>query len=189
MTKKRQRILVTARLFLISTARGRADYLRKKGLFGKIGENVVIQPRKLPLYSKLIYIHNNVKIASNVEFITHDIIYKMLNDKNMEKESFVERMGCIEINDNVFIGSGTKIMYNTRIGYNVIIGAGSLVTKDIPDNSVYGGVPAKYICSFDEYVKKAERYSEEYSQKFKKKSNSEISRVLYNDFVESRKDS
>lgn len=73
---------------------------------------------------------------------------------------YIEKVGCIEVMNNVFIGSGTRILYNTRIGNNVIIGSDSLVNKDIPDNSVYAGVPAKRICSFDEYVKKARKYSD-----------------------------
>lgn len=68
--------------------------------------------------------------------------------------------------DNVFVGSGTRILYNTRIGSNVIIGSDSLVNKDIPDNSVYAGVPAKYICSFDEYVEKAGLYSKYFKEKY-----------------------
>ena len=83
----------------------------------------------------------------------------MLNRK-YQTDEFVERVGCIEIMDNVFVGSGTRILYNTRIGSNVIIGSDSLVNKDIPDNSVYAGVPARYICSFDEYVEKARKYSD-----------------------------
>ena len=50
------------------------------------------------------------------------------------------------------IGSGTKILLNVRIGSNVIIGAGSIVTKDIPDNCVAAGVPCKVIGSFDDFV-------------------------------------
>ncbi len=72
----------------------------------------------------------------------------------------IERIGCIEIMDNVFIGSGTGILYNTRIGKNVIVGSDSLVNKDIPDNSVYTGVPVRYICNFDEYVEKVRNYSD-----------------------------
>lgn len=64
-----------------------------------------------------------------------------------------EKVGCIAIGDNVFIGAGTRIMYNVRIGSNVIIGAGSLVNKDIPDNSVVAGVPARVIKTLDEYLK------------------------------------
>lgn len=54
----------------------------------------------------------------------------------------------------MFIGSGTHILYDTKIGSNVIIGTCSVVTKDIPDNSVVAGVPAKVIGTFDDYVKK-----------------------------------
>ncbi len=65
-----------------------------------------------------------------------------------------ERIGCIEIGNNVFVGSGTHILYDTKIGNNVIIGTYSVVTCDIPDNSVVAGVPARVIGTFDDYVKK-----------------------------------
>lgn len=45
-------------------------------------------------------------------------------------------------------------MYDTKIGNNVIIGTCSIVTKDIPDNSVVAGVPARIISTFDDYMKK-----------------------------------
>ena len=60
--------------------------------------------------------------------------------------------------------SGTRIRYDTKIGSIVIIGTGSVVTKDIPDNSVAAGVPARVIGSFDDYVQKMlqrEKYPEE----------------------------
>ena len=59
--------------------------------------------------------------------------------------------------DNVFIGSHSVILYGTRIGPNVIIGSGSVVTKDCEPNSVYAGVPARRIGSFDEYMEKRRR--------------------------------
>lgn len=43
---------------------------------------------------------------------------------------------------------------NVRIGNNVVIGAGSVVTKDVPNNCVYAGNPAKFVCSFEDYKKK-----------------------------------
>lgn len=52
------------------------------------------------------------------------------------------------------IGASSVVLPNVRIGNNVIIGAGSVVTKDIPDNVVCAGNPAKVICSLDEYIKK-----------------------------------
>lgn len=48
--------------------------------------------------------------------------------------------GAPQIGDNVFIGAGAKIFGNIRIGNNVTIAANAIVTKDIPDNSIVGGV-------------------------------------------------
>lgn len=53
--------------------------------------------------------------------------------------------GHCKIGKNTLIGIGANIINNINIGENVIIGAGSLVTKDIPSNTIYYGVPAKFI--------------------------------------------
>lgn len=53
--------------------------------------------------------------------------------------------GCVEAGDFSFIGIGAIILPNVRIGKRTIIGAGSVVTKDIPDNAVAYGNPAKVI--------------------------------------------
>ena len=68
--------------FRIATQRSgyaRANYMRDHNLFRHIGKNVHFQGRKLPLYSELISLGENVKIASRVNFITHSIIHSMLN--------------------------------------------------------------------------------------------------------------
>ena len=65
-----------------------------------------------------------------------------------------EKIGCIEILDNVFIGSGSIILGNVRIGPNAVIAAGSLIIKDVPPNSIVGGVPAKVIGDFKSLLEK-----------------------------------
>ena len=54
-------------------------------------------------------------------------------------------MSDAEIGNNVYIGAGALIMNPVKIGNNVTIGAGAVVTKDIPDNAVVAGNPAKII--------------------------------------------
>ena len=61
---------------------------------------------------------------------------------------------CVEVGSHVFIGVNSIIMPGVKIGSHVVIGAGSVVTKDIPDNSVAIGVPAKVVSSFVDYQKK-----------------------------------
>ena len=56
--------------------------------------------------------------------------------------------------DNVFVGAITTILPGVQIGNNVIIGAGSVVTRSIPDNMVAAGNPAKVICSLEDYKSK-----------------------------------
>lgn len=63
-------------------------------------------------------------------------------------------MGCIRIDDNVFVGANSTILADVHIGSDVIIGAGTLVNKDLEGGYVYAGVPAKIICTFDEFLKK-----------------------------------
>jgi len=151
MTK--ERLWHTIRLWTMIKSTDRVNYLRKKKIFGHIGENVLIMDRKIPLYANLIRIHNNVKIASNVTFVTHDVTHRMLNGM-VGEEKYQETVGCIEIMDNVFIGSNATILYDVKIGPNAIVAAGSLVTKDVPEGSIVGGVPARVIGSFDELYHK-----------------------------------
>ena len=112
--------------------------------------------RKIPLYPKLISIGNNVWIASDVLLVPHDVIHRMLNNC-VEGGGFQEHLGCIDIKDNVFIGSNSTILPDVIIGPNAIVAAGTLVNKSIR-GGVYAGVPAKYICSFEEFVEKRKQY-------------------------------
>lgn len=151
---KLQRLWWTMRLYTISSARKRADYARKKHIYAEIGENVIIQSRFIPIYSELIKFHNNVSVARNVDFCTHDIIHHVINQSGLTETKLKEHIGCIEIMDNVFIGSNSTILYGTKIGPNVIIASSSIVVKDCEPNSVYAGCPAKKIGTFQDFMKR-----------------------------------
>ena len=131
----------------------RAEYARRKGIYAEIGEGSKI-PVSLPLYPQLVKIHENVIIHHSVKLVTHDMLnwfLKKVSEENRFKN--IENFCPIEIFDNVYIGMNTIVLGNVKIGPNVIINAGSLVTKDIPPNSIVDGVPAKVIGEFDKYVK------------------------------------
>lgn len=145
------RYITKLKMYLIGNADKRTKLIVKKNLFRKVGKNFFFQPRIIPDEPKLISFGDNVVVASGVTFVTHDVIDKVLNKMDL---NFTFNYNCapIEVGNNVFIGCNVTILPNVKIGNNVIIAAGSVVTKDVPSNSVVGGNPAKVISTFDEYV-------------------------------------
>lgn len=103
----------------------------------------------------LIEIGNNTTVSFDVAFVTHDAGTRVLrNLATNEKEKQTVIYGKIVVGNNCFIGCRTTILPGVKIGDNTIIGAGSLVNRDIPANSVAAGVPCKVICSLEEYKEK-----------------------------------
>lgn len=143
LTMEKKRLWQQLHLLMIPGSKKRVEYLKKNHVFRECGENVYLQSRKIPLYANLISLHNNIRIASDVTFLTHDVMHTVFS--NVVGKKFQEKVGCIEIFDNVFIGSHSVIMYDTKIGPNVIVAAGSVVTKDIPPGSVVGGYQQKLL--------------------------------------------
>lgn len=158
---KAKRLWWTIRNLFMRGGAKRADYARRAGIYAQVGQNVLIQSRVVPIYSELISFHNNITVARNVDFVTHDVMHRVFNQlpkSEYPSHRFRERIGCIEVMDNVFIGSNSVILYNTRIGPNVVIASGSVVTKDCEPGFVYAGVPARKIGTFDDFVfKRAEK--------------------------------
>jgi len=118
-----------------------------------IGNNTAfLSPRKTYMdenRAEYISIGDNCVICRNVTMIAHDYSWSILmKSHNMILPS---GGGKIAIGNNVFIGEGATILRNVHIGNNVIIAAGAVVTKDIGDNSVVGGNPAKILMSLEEY--------------------------------------
>lgn len=105
----------------------------------------------------LVFLGDHVRVNSGVNFITHDggcwVLRKGISQYE-EKYRDVDKINVIRVGNNVHIGTNSFIMPGVSIGNNVIIGCCSVVTHDIPDNSVVAGVPARIIESIDDYVKK-----------------------------------
>lgn len=103
----------------------------------------------------IISLGKNVHITDGVRFITHDggtlIFRKDVPDLEITKP--------IKIGDDVYIGTNAILLPGVSIGNKVVIGAGAIVTSDIPNNSVAVGIPARVIKTADEYFEKLQRES------------------------------
>ena len=127
-------------------------WLRKHKKLAMLGEHVHWQPRKYPTDGNMLKVHDNVAIASNVEFTMHDIIHWIFDGMEGHR-CFQEFADCIEINENVFIGAGARILPGVSVGPNAIVAAGAIVNKDVLPGTVVGGVPARVIGSFEDLMK------------------------------------
>lgn len=152
MTIKRLR--QTLKLWMTRGARRRGDYLREKKVFASVGREVRYQPREIPLYPELIKIGNNVNVSSRVMFITHDAIHLVHNALPTTKEKLPEKVECIEIGDNVFLGAGCVVLGGVKIGSNIIVSANTYVNRDLESGGIYGGTPARRIGDFDAFWEK-----------------------------------
>lgn len=101
----------------------------------------------------LITIGNHVSISGGATFINHEGAHWVLKGID-EKYNSTFGYGRINIKDNVYIGQNVTILRGVTIGENTIVGACSLVNKSLEANSVYAGVPAKRICSLEEWKEK-----------------------------------
>ena len=121
----------------------------------RIGERTTIFNANTVLIDKtrpwLIEIGDDVQITRGVVILTHGYDWSVLKGKYGE---VLGSAGKVKIGNNVFVGMNTMILKGVTIGNNVIIGAGSLVNKDIPDNCVVAGNPARVVMSLEEYHEK-----------------------------------
>jgi len=107
-----------------------------------IGDNVGISGGGISVADE-VYIGKNVMLGANT-FIT-DTDFHPIAPKNRRFSRENVKSKKVIIEDNVFIGMETIILKGVRIGENSIVGAGSIVSKNIPSNQIWGGNPAKFI--------------------------------------------
>ena len=97
-----------------------------------------------------------MRLNYGLTIMTHD--FTTLVFKNYYKD-FLPSSGKVKIGNNVYFGRHCTVLKGVTIGNNCIIGYGSLVMKDIPDNSVVAGSPAKVICTLEQYYEKRKQKS------------------------------
>lgn len=91
-----------------------------------------------------VYIEDNVFVGHNVTFINDKHPRSVNEDGTMQTESNWEVIETI-VKKGASIGSSSTILCGVIIGENAIVGAGAVVTKDVPPNTIVTGVPAKVI--------------------------------------------
>jgi acetyltransferase-like isoleucine patch superfamily enzyme len=109
--------------------------------FGKhttIGKNVFINHGCSFLDLGGITIEDDVLIGPQVKLVTENHPVDPSNRKSLDLKS-------IHIGKNVWLGAGAIILPGVTVGENSIVAAGAVVTKDVPSNTIVGGVPAKFI--------------------------------------------
>lgn len=159
MLRSQARRAMILRLMLFPDGYSRGRYLKKKKVFHAQGEHCYFAPHNFGTEPYLISFGNNVHVASGVKFVNHDICAGMFRYMDPQGR-YVKRVGPISVGDNVFIGANATVLYDARIGNNVIVAAGAVVTGELPDGGIYGGVPARRIGDFDGYMEKCRRFGQ-----------------------------
>lgn len=129
------------------------EYLRKQGI--SIGSDCVFRsPSSIRIdltRPSLISIGDNVDINKNFQIMTHDFASGVFR---VVYSDFLNSSGKVTIGDNIYFGTDVIVLKGVSIGDNCVIGAGSVINRDIPGNSVAAGVPCKVLCTLDEYYQK-----------------------------------
>lgn len=107
-----------------------------------VGDEVGIAPNCFIQVRGRVIIENNVIIGPNVSLFSE-------NHRFSDPTIYINRQGVtrvgLKICQGVWIGAGSTVLDGVTIGANSIISAGSVVTKQVPPNEIWGGVPARFI--------------------------------------------
>jgi acetyltransferase-like isoleucine patch superfamily enzyme len=134
-----------ARLEVVGNHSGRCPILA-------IGDNVNIEQNVHIVCHSRIEIGSNVSITPNCSIVDVTHPYSDIKNSNKIGDRILEEESYVEIGEGSFIGIGSTILPNVRIGRQCVIGANSLVTRSIPDYSVAAGSPAQVIKKFNQEI-------------------------------------
>jgi acetyltransferase-like isoleucine patch superfamily enzyme len=135
-----------------------AEYLRRHGGFYGIGDGCYILPGANIPDRAYVRIGNNVWIAE-CTIVGHDGTIGMINTAFNVR---LDKVGKVDIRDNVAICHGSIILPGVTIGPNAIVGAGSVVSRDVPKNAIVSGIPAKPVGRVDLMVQMLKMQNREF---------------------------
>ena len=139
--------------FLKKHSKSPLKYAREIGVI--VGQGTRIADHNhWPSEPYLISIGDNCAITDGVKFYTHGG-GRLFRNEIPDFDCF----GKILIGNNVYIGAGSKIMAGVVIEDDVLVAAGSIVSKSVPSGMVVGGNPAKIICTMEEYKQRNLKYN------------------------------
>ena len=154
--------------FRLNTAYHTADEVREllSELFGyQVPQSLRVFPPLYADFGKNISVGEGVFINACCHFqdhggvtlgdgcqIGHNVVFATLNHELPAERRGVTRPAPIVLGKKVWVGSNATILQGVTIGDNAVIAAGAVVTKDVPANTIVGGVPARVIKRIDESI-------------------------------------
>lgn len=100
----------------------------------------------------LIELNDHCVVTGNSLILTHDYSISHMFIGSLKRDPHMKRKGKVIIGENAFVGANCIILPGCNIGKNSVVGAGSVVTKDVPDNTIVAGNPARKVKTIEEYV-------------------------------------
>ena len=124
-----------------------------------VGDNTGIEQNVHIACHSRVHIGSNVSITPNCSIVDVSHPFEDIHDPRRTGLRIKDEDSFVEIGDGAFLGIGCVILPNVRIGKNAVIGANSVVTRDVPDYSVVAGIPAAVIKQYNFQTEKWEKVS------------------------------